>query len=106
MGTRLPITKGPLRFLKTPYGNLPLFDPVDESAPEADHGWMGDALPDPNLGIPQSAPDAEDREPEDLPAAVAEARQDHEREQAATAVRAAPVVDEDTSPCNIGAPPE
>jgi hypothetical protein len=64
LGTRLPITKGPFRFLRTPFGgNIPLFDMIDENAPEEEHGWMGKtALPDIHHGVPTTLPDDEPME--------------------------------------------
>ena len=48
LGFRLPITNGPLRYLHTPMGALPLFDiPNADSAPTAEFGWVG-----PDMDIP------------------------------------------------------
>ena len=49
LGARLRVTAGPMRYLKTPYGSLPLFD-VDETEPAAGHtdGWVGGDIRDPD----------------------------------------------------------
>lgn len=48
LGFRLPITNGPLRYLQTPMGALPLFDiPNADAAPTAEFGWVG-----PDMDIP------------------------------------------------------
>ena len=53
MGTYLPITKGPHRFLITPLGPIPLFDvPTADSLQIEEHGYIGPA--DPNAAIPQT----------------------------------------------------
>ncbi len=41
LGHRLGITPGPLRFLTTPMGNLPLFDPPQAQEAADDYGWVG-----------------------------------------------------------------
>lgn len=53
LGTKLAITKGPNRFLRTPLGALPLFDiPTEGQMDDEDHGWMG-----PSLDKPQAPTD-------------------------------------------------
>jgi hypothetical protein len=84
VGNYMPLTKGPNRFLITPYGSLPLFEmPDPEALQTEEHGYVGP--PDPSLPVaktdqqtpmPQSsvasAP-APEPEPVALPASVAEA---------------------------------
>lgn len=42
LGYPLIISKGPFRFLETPFGaKLPLFDPVASGDSETEHGWLG-----------------------------------------------------------------
>lgn len=95
LGHRLPITKRPFRFLKTPFGgNIPLFDPTGVDA-EEDHGWMGkDPLPDPTMGIPQTPPD-------DEPEEEVQARQQPPQQVVAPAI----TVPDDTPPFD-NAPPD
>lgn len=73
LGFRLPITNGPLRYLQTPMGALPLFDiPNADAAPTAEFGWVG-----PDMDIPV-APTSDTEEvpiPEDLPSAQGDAQQ-------------------------------
>lgn len=100
MGTRLGITKGPFRFLKTPLGNLPLFDPADESGTEEEHGWVGDeSLPDDTFGIPQEQPDPVPDMPS--PAGAQPPPSDVPTEPVAPAA----VESEDTSPFAMGETP-
>jgi hypothetical protein len=49
MGFHLTITNGPMRYLQTPMGPIPLFDVPDGStAPGATFGWVG-----PDMDVPQ-----------------------------------------------------
>ncbi len=67
LGTKLAITKGPNRFLRTPLGALPLFDiPAEGQMDDEDHGWMG-----PSLDKPQAPTDVPD-DYDDTEAPVAE----------------------------------
>jgi hypothetical protein len=51
VGNYMPLTKGPNRFLVTPYGPLPLFEiPDPESMEIEEHGYVGP--PQPDLPIP------------------------------------------------------
>jgi len=62
MGNYMPITKGPNRYLMTPFGNLPLF--VIPDAAEVDvetHGYVG---PDPTTLDPPEAPKAPVEQPQ------------------------------------------
>lgn len=57
LGFRLPITNGPLRYLQTPMGALPLFDiPNADAVPTAEFGWVG---PDMDIPVPPTS-DTED----------------------------------------------
>lgn len=67
LGYRLGITPGPLRYLRTPYGDLPLFAlPDPGSTALDDSGWMGEESQE--LEIPQSPnPEVEDESITDTP---------------------------------------
>jgi hypothetical protein len=67
MGYHLPITKGPFKFLQTPYGALPLQDIPDPATQEtiAD-GWLGDDMPVTEHIVPQPVSAAVDDEEEDM----------------------------------------
>jgi hypothetical protein len=42
LGYKFAVTKGPFRFLKTPFGaNIPLFDAPPDDLEEEPHGWVG-----------------------------------------------------------------
>lgn len=67
MGTRLPVTAGPHPHLKTPYGDLPLFDLAP--AAEISDGWMGAAAAPRASFADLPAPGALNLDEEDTPAA-------------------------------------
>jgi hypothetical protein len=70
LGTFMPITEGPYRFLMTPFGALPLFNmPTPDTMVADAHGWMGGVSP--GDGRPSAAPQVADAF--DDPAALAEA---------------------------------
>lgn len=63
MGHQLGISKGPHRYLVTPFGTLPLFSIPDPVALELEeHGWMG-KIPE-DAGPPEEAEAKKDEEPE------------------------------------------
>lgn len=73
LGFRLPITNGPLRYLQTPMGALPLFDiPNADAAPTAEFGWVG-----PDMDIPVAPTSDTEEVPiqDDLPASPGDAQQ-------------------------------
>lgn len=68
MGQRLTITKGPNRFLQTPYGSLPLFDiPAPDAVDAEDHGWVGEPMDPAIVGesLGEEAPHGQDTDFDD-----------------------------------------
>lgn len=57
-GFRLGISKPPLRYLVTPWGNLPLFDPLPAQLDIEDDGFLGKRYDE--LGIQREAPDEDE----------------------------------------------
>ncbi len=68
-GYRLGISKPPLRYLVTPWGNQPLFDSPSENLELEDDGFLGKRQP--ILQVPDTA------EEEDLPAPTAPTPAEH-----------------------------
>jgi hypothetical protein len=59
LGTFMPVTEGPYRFLMTPFGALPLFNmPTPETMVADAHGWMGGVSP--GDGRPTPAPELQE----------------------------------------------
>ena len=65
MGHVLRITKGPFRFLQTPYGAIPLHDVPTPDAQETDDGWMGQELPLTEFSITATAVEDDSEEPDE-----------------------------------------
>lgn len=63
LGFRLAISNGPLRYLHTPMGALPLFDiPNADGAPPAEFGWVGPDMDIPTAPTSETAEFVEDEE--------------------------------------------
>lgn len=62
-GHRLKISKPPLRHLVTPWGNIPLFDPLPEELTLEDDGYIGPRYAVPDLMT--TPPDADELEGDD-----------------------------------------
>lgn len=57
LGNRLTVTRGPLRFLTTPYGATPLFDPPAADSNTEPSGWMGQLVEEAAVVISEETQD-------------------------------------------------
>lgn len=73
IGNFMPITKGPNRFLKTPYGPLPLFGiPDPEELEVEEHGYIGPVVPEPLIPQQPEPPKPVTAQPPQSPSQVAQ----------------------------------